>query len=405
MKPFINKQLDNLKYDVAFVLGLDVNGIGHIRSLGAMGIKVYGIYTEKSDEALGRYSRCCVPILCSFGKDDHLRFKEKLISLTRGIPSKPVLFATSDYFVNFISEFRNELSNYFLFNIPDKRILDRIANKKSVGRLAEKAQIQTPETFTISKVNTLQTISKNLQYPCLIKPMDSFSVNFPGTSIIINNAIELEQFYCKNSIFIENTIIQEIIPGDECNIYQCTCYYNKDGHPLQLFTMQKIHQFPPDFGIAVLGRSIIKRDLLELTQHFLTKIGYTGFASVEYKWHSLEKKYYLIEINPRLPWYNSLFSSCGVNFPYIAYQDQKYSNKYIRLNNKQKVNCSWLYFRNDIAAYWKRKQKGEILNILKWFKPMFKARGFAYWSKSDPLPFFMAILDFLKWILKKIFIK
>jgi len=398
--------MNNSHQNIAVVLGTDVNGLGHIRSLGSNGIRVYGVYSEKSDESLGRYSRYCIPVSCKRDNNFEILLNEKLISLAENMPEKPVLFATSDYYVDFISRFRGELEKVYLFNIPDEKILNTISNKKLINSAAEKAGIHTPKTYTISSETLLKSISKSVQYPCIIKPKDSYSVNFPGKNFIAEKSNDLERFYNINQELEENTLIQEIIAGSESNIYQCTGYFNKGSKPLQLFTMQKLHQFPPNFGITTFGRSLIKADLMEITEKFLTAIGYTGFASVEYKWNNARGKYYLIEVNPRLPWYNGLFTSSNVNLPYIYYQDMKCTDEGGEFNSfMQKENFYWMYFRNELAGYWKRKQAGKKDNLCKLIKALANTRSFAYWDKADPIPFVMANFEFFKWGASKIFKK
>ena len=59
----------NISYKVpAVVLGLDVNGLGHVRSLALTGIKVIGIYTDYKE--VGRFSKLCISIKFPNIKED-----------------------------------------------------------------------------------------------------------------------------------------------------------------------------------------------------------------------------------------------------------------------------------------------------------------------------------------------
>ena len=387
----------NISYKVpAVVLGLDVNGLGHIRSLALKGIKVIGIYTDYKE--VGRFSKLCISIKFPNIKEDREKFKKKLITLGKSLSHKAVLFATNDLYAEFISEFKEELQSFFLFTIPDKELLDKIINKNTMKELAERAGLTVPKTFSLLSYGSITKIAETLTYPCLIKPLDSFSINFPGKNILINNKQEFIEFYHNNPHFVGKTIIQELISGGDQNIFQCTTYFNKNGIPLCVFTMQKIRQYPPYFGITSFGVSKTIPELIEQTFIFLKNINHKGFASVEFKWDEKRQKYFFFEINPRLPWYNSLFTASGVNFPYIAYLDHTSSCILKNKMPRQIDGVYWLNFRVDIGSFWRRRKLGDKISLSQWLQSIFCARSFAYWHKKDPLPFCWASLDFLSFL-------
>ena len=387
----------NISYKVpAVVLGLDVNGLGHIRSLALKGIKVIGIYTNC--EELGRFSRLCKPIKFPDAKKNREKFKEALIRLGKSLHNKAVLFATNDFYVEFISDFREELQLYYLFTFPEKNFLKNLINKDKMKEIAQQAGLQVPKTFLLSSNKDITRVAKIITYPCLIKPLDSFSIKFPKKNIIINDNKSLINFYKENPQFMAKTIVQELIGGGDQNIFQCTTYFNKNSIPIFAFTMQKIRQYPPYFGITSFGVSRTVPELIKQTITFLKNVNYKGFASVEFKWDEKRQKYFFIEINPRLPWYNSLFTASGVNFPYIAYLDHTSSCILKNKMPRQIDGVYWLNFRVDIGSFWRRRKLGDKISLSQWLQSIFCARSFAYWHKKDPLPFCWASLDFLNFL-------
>jgi len=384
----------------AVVLGTDVNGLGHIRSLGSRGIRVIGVYPEGNSDSLGRYSRFCTPLCVPSEGDFEAALIQRIVSLGNGMGSKPVLFATSDYYVDLISRHREVLASHFLFNIPDENTLYAMTNKEALCRAANRIGLRAPRTLVASSRDDVSAVARSIQYPCLIKPKDSFTVDFPGKSFVATYAAELLKFADAHPQLIDWLLFQEIIPGDESNIYQCTGYFSSKGEPLQLFTMQKIHQFPPGFGITTLGRSVLREDLMEMSVYLLTNLGCTGFASVEFKRHSENGNYYLIEVNPRLPWYNALFTVCQVNLPLLAFEELSCPDRAGRSRARQREDVQWMYLRNELAGCWTRRQSARGDGFLHLLKALPRTRSFAYWCRNDPLPFVMAFLDFLIWLPK-----
>lgn len=53
----------------------------------------------------------------------------------------------------------------------------------------------------------------------------------------------------------------------------------------------------------------------------LEALEHRGLASLEFKVCQADGRHYFIEMNPRLPWDNSLFADAGVNLAYPAFPD------------------------------------------------------------------------------------
>jgi D-aspartate ligase len=390
------------KNDYAVVLGLGVNGLAHVRALGKKGINVFGVFTAKDDENLGRFSRYCTPVLCKPSETFAGDLLQLLLEIARKLPVKPVLFATSDYFVDFISANRDALRTGYLFNVPDQALLQTISNKRTVGEAAQRHGIHYPQTSVFSSRSMLEKEIGSLKFPRIVKPNDSYKVNFPGKNFMAKDKSSLLSFFDKYPELVDKTLTQQIIPGKETGIFQCTGYFNTRGEAIQFCTIQKIHQFPPNFGITMYGKTIDRPDLAQKAIGFLKSMSYTGFASVEFKHNERDNEYYLIEVNPRLPWYCGLFESAGVNLPLICFLDQRQPEAAARCLRRQRDNVHWMYFRNELAGLIQRKVTGEKASLTGLLPSLLKTRSFAYWSVSDPMPCISAIISFIVWMAGKL---
>jgi D-aspartate ligase len=386
----------------AVVLGLGVNGLAHVRALGKNGIKVFGVFTAKDGENLGRLSRFCTPLLCKLSETYTSDLLQLLLATSQKLPVKPVLFATSDFFVDFMSANQDALRTSYLFNVLHPALLQTITNKRTIGEAALKHGIHYPQTCVFSSRAMLEKEIDSLKFPCIVKPNDSFTVIFPGKNFIAKDKSSLLSFFDKHPELIDKTLTQQIIPGKETGIFQCTGYFNTRGDAVQFCTIQKIHQFPPNFGITMYGKTVNRPDLSRKAIDFLKSMSYTGFASVEFKQNEQDNEYYLIEVNPRLPWYCGLFDSAGVNLPLIYFFDQKRPEEVARRLCRQQDNVYWMYFRNELAGLIERKAAGEKASLMGLAPSLLKTRSFAYWRVNDPVPFIGAIISFLSWMLGKL---
>lgn len=393
----------DIKHNPAVILGADVNALGHIRSLGEKGITTYTICSGGKSDNPDCFSKYSVSVHVTKNKKDYeIRLLNTLLNLAKSFKKKPVLFATSDYFVDFIALNRSSIESYYLFNLPSYNIIKLITDKYHTDMAARSSGLESPKTIRYTDANFLADVEKSIEFPCLVKPQDSFTCSFPGKNKKVQHIEELASFIDKYPELKNHIIVQEIIPGNEDSIFQCTVYMGLRGNN-QFFTMQKIHQYPPGYGTTSLGRSISILPLIDKTKKILIDIGYKGFASVEFKKSSRTNDYYLIEINPRLPWYNELFNSCGVNFPYLAYLDLTQNNLPPQNIVTQKNNVYWMHFRNEVRGLWKRKKTGIAVNMAQYIASALKARSFAYFDLKDLRPFLEASLTFFRIELARLF--
>src|SRR5439155_8209717 len=99
----------------AYVLGMLATGLAAVRSLGREGILVKGFDTNPKFP--GFRSRYCKAEVCPdpfHQPDDLVNFLKNQV---RGGSQKVVLFPTSDVFFLFVSRYRGQLAENFLFNL------------------------------------------------------------------------------------------------------------------------------------------------------------------------------------------------------------------------------------------------------------------------------------------------
>ena len=320
MNDVINNVSKNFeKVTPAIVLGLNFNGLGILRSLAGFNIPLIGIYTQNYE--VGRPSKYCMAINFPILSSDPENFKEKLIELGKGLNRKSVLLPQNDEYVKFISENRDDLKRFFLFQISSADIIDKVIDKKEAESLALKNKLNVPKSFIPNNLSDLNFGNGTMHFPLIIKPSDSFTKDFPGRRQVVNSQSDLIDFYNNNPDFIGYTIVQEVVGEGDGNIFQCQTYLNSNSEPLAAISVRKVRQFPPNFGVGSYVTSEINNDLINLSLNFLKKIKYKGPASLEFIFLEVEKKYVFVELNPRYPGHIIFCTQDGVNLPYITYCD------------------------------------------------------------------------------------
>jgi predicted ATP-grasp superfamily ATP-dependent carboligase len=379
-----SESVSEARLPIAVVLGGDVNGLGQVRALGRSGIPVVVICADPREPAAhSRYARV---LIVPKGDDYDARLVATLSSIARESPAAPPLFASSDAFVEFIARNRQAVGESCAFNIVDDATLQEITDKVGSHDLAKRCGLDAPRLFPLQHFVDEPSLASSFSYPALVKPRDSYTVEFPWKNKIVLCREDLERLIAELSDLVPHALVQEIIPGPEDGIYQCNVYIGRQV-PTQVCTVQKIRQHPVDFGIMSFGRTRWMPSLVLDTLQLLESVGYSGFASVEYKRSAVTGRYYLIEINPRLPWYNSLFVKCGINYPLVAYRDQTGVQTDQVHSVQQRDGVYWLHLVYELRAARDRRKQNLKPGLMASLTEFPKARAFGLFSVTDPRPF------------------
>lgn len=248
---------------------------------------------------------------------------EQIIELGKRLDHKAVLMPASDYYVTLISKFSGELSDYFLYNIPEPSTVEAIVDKRRQYELAKQVGIPIPTTFSPNSLEEMMACQEFFTYPLVVKGANShhWRSEFRNKAFAANCFDDLKGYYTLASSKGIKVVVQEMILGPNKNHFKVCAYYSRERKLLALFCTQKTRQFPIDFGVGTLMISVNMPDLIMLGQKFFEGIGYTGVGSIEFKKDEKDSNFKLIELNPRFWQQNIQATYAGINFPYINYLD------------------------------------------------------------------------------------
>jgi len=174
----------------------------------------------------------------------------------------------------------------------------------------------------------LEEIKQKIRYPCLLKPGlgHIFFKEFDCKMLEIQDYDELKKNYLRLTDHFSSdkykVMISEIIPGhDHENMLQYSSYLSRSGKILAAITCKKIRQDPPNYGQSRVAISIQDKHVEEQSTNLLKILGYSGFSEIEWKYDAEDQVFKLIEINTRFIFYTGLLTKCGINFPYLQYQE------------------------------------------------------------------------------------
>ena len=388
----------------AIVLGMEITGLAVTRALGRQNIPVIGV--DFNHYKIGSLSKYCKRMRCPDPRSSECEFVDSLLSLSKQLPTKGVLFPTNDRLALLISKYRNLLGNYYLFSIPEDGIIEKINNKLEFYHLALKHGIPAPTTYYAEDLDSLKHIAKQIRYPCVIKPKLNYyfealkikALKCTEHAELLRNFQRIRKVTC-------NILIQEVVMGKNDQQFSLCSYLNKDFEPLALFTSRKIRQYPLEFGVGTLVESCYVPEILELGISLLKKLRYCGISEIEFRKDTEDSKFKVIEINTR-PWDQiGLAYKSGINLPLIAYNDLVGHS--LAKVDAFKTNIKWLRFWSDFRTSFGKSgylSSGE-LTFQDWLRSLRGEKDHAIFDWDDPKPFFISFLrGFIK-LIKKIFRK
>jgi carbamoyl-phosphate synthase large subunit len=176
-------------------------------------------------------------------------------------------------------------------------------HKANLPSFGKKYNIDVPESIAVTDISDLSNINDKFDFPVLVKG------KFYDAYIVYN--IEQLQYHFNKiaSKWGVPVIIQEYIKGTEVNV---VALGDGKGNTIGAVPMRK--QYITDKGKAWGGITLDDEKMLEITHNLIKKTRWRGGMELEMI-KTENNKYFMIEINPRIPAWVYLANGAGQNLP------------------------------------------------------------------------------------------
>jgi predicted ATP-grasp superfamily ATP-dependent carboligase len=282
----------------AIVIGLDLNGLGVVRSLGRAGVAVVGVDGVASHA--GRASRYCREVVAAdpTSADDLVPALRRIAEHLR---EPAVLFPTMDDTVRILSKHRHELPESVRASMPDASMAARLMEKEDLAQLAEEHGWPVPFTCVCRSELEIRGVADRFPYPGVMKPgrreLDA-PRGIPQKVWTFATPDDLLASYRALSRWEPKVVLQEVVPGPDSAVLFCLFYADRESRPRALFVGHKIRQFPPLYGSTSSAEPIHAPAVQEFTERYIADTSYRGLG------------------------YQSFVAVAnGVNIPEVAYRD------------------------------------------------------------------------------------
>lgn len=377
------------------VLGANFHGsLGIIRSLGELGVTVYGTYVDKRGPAV--YSRYCKEAFewrYPAASDDEC--VQQLINIADQIGRPCVLIPTWDETAVFIADNYREISRHFIYPQQNTELAKNLVSKKDMYLLAKKSGIPTAEITLPQSVADVEKFAHSARFPVLLKGSDGNRLKRRSNRkmAIVNTPEELVQLYLDMEDPEDpNLMLQEYIPAGTCADWMFNGYFNADSDCLIGYTGQKLRQTPVYTGMTSMGICRTNSIVMKRTIEWMKQLGYKGILDIGYRYDHRDGEYKVLDVNPRI----------GATFRLFLGQDQMDVARALYLDmTGQPVPSSppcegrkWMV-ELDFKSCIDYLRDGK-LTLREWHRSLHGIEEFGYFRRGDLRPFRRFLLAGIK---------
>jgi D-aspartate ligase len=374
----------------AVVLKFDPNvmhhgGLGAIRSLGRLGVPVYGVHEE--GWAPAAHSRYLTGRFFWRPDPAHAeRTREGLVRLAERIGRRAVLIPTDDAGAIFLAEHGAGLAEWFSFAAPAPDLPRRVAGKYSLAGLCRELGVPAPRTSLPGSLAQARDFAATAGYPVIVKlatPWQKSGHKLRSTAIA-HGERELGELYAASERAGTAVMLQEFIPPSPGCDWFFHGYCDAASVCSPAFTGVKDRSYPAHTGLTSLGHAAANDGLRGQVTALMARLRYRGIADLDFRRDERDGQYKLLDFNPRLGAQFRLFrDTAGLDVVVAAYLDLTGQRATAAGQVDKRSFLVENYDPLGAVRYWR---EGE-LGLASWLGSLRRADELAWFARDDLRPF------------------
>ncbi|HCS64597.1 MAG TPA: hypothetical protein DIW64_11260 [Cellvibrio sp.] len=287
------------------IIANGINGLGAVRSAAIAGLEVITILSDRNDLAAhSRYAKVKYYLPADARAEDLYQLLLEIYE-QHGAAS---IISCSDFSVEMVAEIAPKLVGIHYVLAPSAHTVQLLNDKKYECLAMAEYGVMLPDTV----VNLAEDMPSS--FPALIKPRSHRDYTFLGAkNRILHNEREWLEFKSQYATGLDRFISQEIITGQDSELWVCNVTFNKQSELVSCFVFQRLGTSPSHYGVTSLALSCENSLLMEECRKIGVALGYMGPAMIEFKRCPVRNKFFYIETNPRIGMCNWFDTRCGIN--------------------------------------------------------------------------------------------
>jgi predicted ATP-grasp superfamily ATP-dependent carboligase len=345
----------------AVILTLSPTGLAVARSLAPRGVRVWGVDRLRTE--VGHFSRWVERDSRVSYLPEGQQLLDGLMALGSEQDHPPVLYTAGDTYIDFVADHHLELRQHFILaESMQPQASSLLMDKQTFYARCQELGVDMPRTFFPSDEPDVSRAARELRYPAIVKPTQGhlFRRQMGGAKLVeVAGPEEAMRWWCQFRDWGGESVLQEVVPGPETNIFVGGLYRDTGGTVRSLFTARKSRQYPPMYGSGSYMEACWAPEISDLSIDLVSKLQYTGICGTEYKWEPRDESWKLIEMNPRPTLWYALPPAAGVDVVWDAHCDLTGNPNPVHIGC-QSNRMRWQLPSRDLPAALHFLRKGEL---------------------------------------------
>ncbi|HSL07381.1 MAG TPA: carboxylate--amine ligase [Pseudonocardiaceae bacterium] len=381
--PLTTPPLDTSTPAVIFKLDRNVmhhGGLGAIRSLGRLGVPVYGVHEDPlAPAASSRYLHG--RWVWQPPADDVERVRAGLVTLAERIGRRAVLIPTDDAGAIFLAEHGTDLRRHFLFPDPPRDLPRQLAGKYTLYQLCRELGVPCVAATLPGSATEAQDFAHRVGFPLVAKLATPWQRSGLRSTWVVHTREDLLRACAGRHGTV--LMLQEHIPHQAGQDYFFHGYCDARSRCQPAFVGIKERSYPAHAGLTSLGRWVDNAALHHQATELVTRLGFRGIVDLDYRWDPRDGQYKLLDFNPRLGAQFRLFhDTAGIDVVAAAHLDLTGRDIPTGL---PRIGRRFLVENYDpIAAL---RYRGDGLDLRSWVASVRRVDELAWFARDDLAPF------------------
>jgi D-aspartate ligase len=360
-----------------------------VRTLGRLGVPVLAFHDDRwAPAAFSRYDQG--RLVVRLDTADQAAAITYLLDLGCSLGVRSILIPTEDVSALFVDDNVEALKRYFIFPERPSWLARTLANKRKLYYLCKELDIPTPESTFPTSLEDVFHFLESASFPVMVKsidPEDLLKRPQARSTVIVYTSDELVRMYKEMEVPQQpNLMLQEYIPGDLTSHWMVSAYFNDRSECLVAFTGQKLRESRPGAGFTTLGVGVRNDAVVRGTCDFLKGVAYRGIVDAEWRYDARDRKYKLLDVNPRVgSQFRAFVSTNGMDAVRAQYLDM--TGQCIPPTTLDEGR-KWVVENHDALAstlYWRQG----FIGGKEWITSFWGVHEAAWMAGDDPAPFWM----------------
>ncbi len=360
------------------------------RSLGRLGVAVHIAHPgpplpyDRSRYVAGRFP------VCADATDPH-KLLSDLLGMADRMDGKAILVPVDDTAALYVDEHADALGERYLFQRRPPELAASLADKAALHRLCTQRHMPTARTAVPASVAEVVDHAAATGFPIVVKLMDPRRRCAKTPSVTIARDLrELLAVYhhASGEDGTPNLVLQEYLPGGAESVWMLNAYFDAGSRCLAAFTGVKLRQCPPETGPTSLGVCRANETVVRQATAFLSDLGYTGIVDLGCRYDPRDRRYKLLDVNPRIGATFRLFVDSEVDVVRAQYLDL---TGQVVPPSRTPDGRRWLDEPHDLYASLRLLRPG--LGPVAWVRSLHGVAETAWFAADDPAPFVQMMVE------------